>query len=399
MKANKWKTEKTSLQESTEMLLNPGCGWYEIHSFWVEKEVSEEEIQACLNPEHSLVLVRIHLGAYQNAPLDATALKHIKQILSVFERAKKDVILRCCYDFEGMGMAQEPGEFSKVVTHMNQVANVVAQYENVVYLYQGVLLGSWGEMHTSKFLRLENIAELSEIFRKATKEMVWHGVRKPEFKSSNWENVTIFDDGILGSPTHLGTVDFPTEMVELEKIGLNSPYGGEIVGGEDALSWSLMETVERLERLHVSYLNCRHDETLLQHWEQQRVETNDAWNGMNGRDYIGRHLGYRFYANGWQEKRRSSLADSMCLEIYIENKGFSDIYEEVEWHLLRQEEQMGVQSMKGVCPSGRKIRLTWEFPRKAGTYYLALRRRKDKRPIYLANPSDELGRMCLGEII
>ncbi len=415
MKANKWKTNVASLREISDELANPGCGWYEIHSFWAERQVFPEEIRACISQEDCLVLVRIHLGAYANMPLDETACSNICNILSVFQKEKKDVILRCCYDFEGNGMEKEPASFSQVLVHMKQVAELVRMYDKVVYLYQGVLLGSWGEMHTSKFLVPERVKELADTFVRETKKRVWHAVRTPIY----WKQITgtldnevreeespftIFDDGIFGSSTHLGTVETPSQLDFVKGLSTIAPYGGEVVHSVEAMNWSMQETITRLQQFHVCYLNRRHDEMLLRYWESQTMKTKGVWNGINGKEYIGRHLGYRFHIRKVEEVKRVSYAEEICLNMWLVNSGFSDVYEEVEIYIIYETSEGVVdvgscQRQKGICPGGMETQLTWKLPRKPGNYYLAMHRAKDKRRMYFANPATEDGWVKLGAIV
>ncbi len=414
MRANKWMTNTASLMETSDVLTNPGCGWYEIHSFWAEKEVLQEEIRACLSQEDCLVLVRIHLGAYTSRPLDERAISNICKILTVFEQAQKDVILRCCYDFEGKGMEHEPALFSQVRVHMKQVAEVVAMYDKVVYVYQGLLIGSWGEMHTSKFLLADRLKELADVLADETKCQVWHAVRTPTYwqqlvgttydmRGATEKKVTIFDDGIFGSSTHLGTVEEPKQLELLEKLSTMAPYGGEVVNSAEAMKRSLPETIIRLQQLQVSYLNRRHDEMLLRYWESQFMKTKDVWNGMNGREYIGRHLGYRFHIRKVEEEKVPSELGQIGLKIYLENEGFSDVYEEVKLAILHKTmdgmvKTVSCQSVEHVCAGGTEMQFVWKLPRKTGSYYITMHRAKDMRQMYFANPAEQNGWVKLGTI-
>lgn len=414
MKGNKWTTARCSLTEQTKPLYNPGCGWYEIHSFWVEREVSEQEIRACMNPQNRLVFVRIHLGAYRERPLDEVAITHMEQILHVMEQEEKDVILRCCYDFEGRGMEKEPLWYSQVVTHIKQVAEVVRQFDKVIYLYQGILIGSWGEMHTSKFLAPEQISELMGMHEEVTHHRMWHAVRRPAFLEPLSEQLpdiceietkkrTVFDDGIFGSPTHLGTFQGEKEIRYLEELGTVAPYGGEVIAGEIALKWTWEETVNQMKRLHVSYLNEKHDKRILQYWKQQRIHSADVWDGMDGLEYIGCHLGYRFFIRKIRKRKNFFASRTIRLILEIENTGFSDIYEEIEFFVIHKRRDGTVQkkmclSGKGFCASEERREIAITISRRKGTYYVALRRKKDHCPIYFANPGESNGWVPIGAV-
>ncbi|MFQ9547395.1 MAG: DUF4832 domain-containing protein [Lachnospiraceae bacterium] len=129
--------------------------------------------------------------------------------------------------------------------------------------------------------------------------------------------LTLFNDGIFGSETDLGTYGTEpridnssnnrawTRQDELdwqETQMQRSFTGGEAVGMPDvinevsprstanSLDSSLM--IRELDQMHVSYLNSTYRQEQLNAWKNQSM----TWNGetISVYDYIGRHLGYRF---------------------------------------------------------------------------------------------------------
>lgn len=63
------------------------------------------------------------------------------------------MILRVCYDTEGKGMEREPQRIFVVQRHMQALGSLAERYADAILTVQGVFVGSWGEMHTSRFLR------------------------------------------------------------------------------------------------------------------------------------------------------------------------------------------------------------------------------------------------------
>lgn len=61
------------------------------------------------------------------------------------------MILRVCYDTEGKGMEREPQRIFVVQRHMQALGSLAERYADAILTVQGVFVGSWGEMHTSRF--------------------------------------------------------------------------------------------------------------------------------------------------------------------------------------------------------------------------------------------------------
>ena len=151
-KKGKFLLEKADLTESTDPLNNPGRGWYQIYTFYLPEEIDYQSLTGSLNPDESLSLVIINIGKYKEKELDLEALERVEEILTFFEREKKDVILRFVYDSEGKGIEREPLLFSYIERHIKQLMPITQSHTGTVFILQGMLIGSWGEMHSSKFL-------------------------------------------------------------------------------------------------------------------------------------------------------------------------------------------------------------------------------------------------------
>ena len=75
------------------------------------------------------------------------------------------MILRFAYDFEGKAFEKEPLSLKQILSHMNQVSQVVKPYGKEILLYQGLFVGSWGEMHSSRYVTDLSILKLYDEFR------------------------------------------------------------------------------------------------------------------------------------------------------------------------------------------------------------------------------------------
>lgn len=429
------------LFEITEELHNPARGWYQVYNFDLGKDVDFDELYWCLGKHDRLALLMVDIGRYKDADLDETALERLKGILDFFVAHKYDIILRVVYDHEGKAMESEPFFFSQVESHMRQVVEVLDEYTCEVYIYQGILVGNWGEMHTSRFLSAEKMEQLTNILRKRNKKGAYLAVRKPAFwrelhpKKENLDekgreqfsasdHMGLFDDGIYGDEYNLGTFGvtgkeeggwhqswLPEEEIEFEdKLCQLVPHGGEVLY-EPAYAERLgrERQVELLRKMHISYLNRVHDARMIYYWKQLMITGKEAflgdskcWAKKSYFEYIGAHLGYRFLI----KKAKVSLkpkAEEITVEITIENTGFGAFYQEGEL-ILEIEKKSGeiswisIGQMKG-WKSGETRTYSGQIQKDQGKLFLWANRSWDKSLIRLANESDPNGRVLLGTII
>ncbi len=417
-----WKFLPGDFIETTGQLLNPARGWYTIYPFFLEKEPDFEELRWCLRKEETLALVIINIGAYRECALDEEALERLRRILRFFAGNSYDIILRIVYDHEGNAIEREPFFFQQVLAHTEQLLPVVREVSEYIFVMQGMLVGNWGEMHTSRFVTPEKLKKLWELLQKGLEGRTFLAVRRP----SMWrmlhpdecgkeqplrDNMTLFDDAIFGSDSHMGTFGTePRENAAWDSVWsradelafenylcLGVPNGGEAVCGEQyAKDFTPESTAEVLRQLHITYLNQAHDEKILSLWKQ--------WSWQNGSfyDYIGKHLGYRFCIRK-VELFQGRHAGEVEVSITIENTGFANLYQEAE-AVLEWESEV-TQTGRAVLASdmrswdaGSVQCISHRLELTEGALYLSARRKADGRSIYFANVTDASGRVYLGRI-
>lgn len=405
----------SSFTESTRSLLNPGCGWYQIYSF----NLAEESPLYIACEEEQLVLLRIDIHAYRATnQIPDEARDRLDKILSFFAKHDKGIILRIVYDTDGHGIEHEPASISIVKSHMTQIGSIICRHRGEILVHQGIFVGSWGEMHSSKFLSTAHMTELVQTLYEAIGGICPIAVRKPvqfrsiasrlELKKKTDKDVretiqltsqidmriaqnqsvsfTLFNDGIFGSETDLGTYGIKprtentkqTNYYYNDNINNNnnnrawarqdeldwqetqmqrSFTGGEAVGMFNTInaisprsktsSLNSNRMIRELAQMHVSYLNSTYRQEQLDAWKNQNM----TWNGetISVYDYIGRHLGYRFTVidvkqiKNKEEKKApkdlqaQSSTDNIShytMQITIRNTGFANLCEEAECKLL-----------------------------------------------------------------
>ena len=416
--------QKKLSEEGTEKRINPARGWYSIYTFSVLDEINPEELCWSLQKDESIALVRISLQAYRTSPLDFFALENLKKILNFFAKYKKDVVLRPLYDLEGRGIESEPDNFELILRHAVQISGILQKTEHSVILWQGLLIGSWGEMHSSAYLSKEHLQAIWHCLKENLGELIPIAVRTPvqwrmlvseeEYNKRGEKlcGLTLFDDAILGSATHLGT--FGTQIREAagwekpwiredelefeETITRKLPFGGEVLSPQstekEEQKVNSKAVIRLLKQLHLTYLNHVYDRKILNQWEQTPSGRKGVWEKKSLYEYIGAHLGYRFWVRD-VEIVRNRYKKKMKFEITVCNQGFGECMDSVDVQLkIRQKEKKSEFIVPIECDlrnlaSGQEVKLKILLPEEEGECYLALTRHKDGQPVFMANKGAE----------
>ena len=416
----KWKFHPAEIKISDEVLHNPARGWYTIYPFFLEKEPDFDELYWCLGKEETIALVIINIGAYREQRLDAAAINRMRQILGFFEKHSYDVILRVTYDHEGNAVEREPFFFKVVLEHLEQLIPVVREFSKTVFIWQGMLIGNWGEMHTSRFLFPSKLRQLWGVMSTGLEDDVYLAVRRP----SMWrilhpeacgkaqlpaDTTGLFDDAMFGSDSHMGTFgqdgkestgwenlwSREDELAFEDELCKQVPNGGEAVCGEEyAEMFTPQSTLDVLKKMHVTYLNQAHDEKILKLWKQWE------WQGESLYDYIGKYLGYRFCirkADVVPDKKENGIR----VTVAIENVGFANCYQPVDVLLLQTDSYGNQELVKfdtdiRTLDSGSVQEISCMLEKADGELYLRMLRKADSRVIYFANQSEPDGSVFLG---
>jgi len=417
--------QRAELSEVDSDISNPCRGWFSLYAFVLDREpdlVGSADIKS----DESMVLLLADIGEYRNQRLGEEVFLRLERIINHFSDNGKDIILRVAYDHEGKGMEREPGEFSRVLEHAAQIAEFVKEHSEKIFLYQGLLIGRWGEMHTSKFSGEDKLRAIYSVFEEILDQKVFTAVRKPV----QWRMIRpqpdgdgtvrsaklgIFNDGMFGSESDLGTFDCSNkentkwrtawnrenETQFMREIGQFAPIGGEALLGEGFFSAHGAEHyIKELKALNVTYLNRYHDIKLIEKWKKSTYSGKGVWNGKNVFDYIGAHLGYRFVILKTEIQKE---AEGIEVTVTVENSGFANLYETAELYL----ETDGKEGRKvktfgeklNACFAGtiKDFKLKTEMIR--GRICIFALRTKDKKEIFFANRSVAgNGRVFVGEI-
>lgn len=417
--------KKNELKESADVISNPYRGWFSLHIFDLSEEPDFREMEKKLNSFDTLVLILADIGAYRESRLGEKEFKRLENILNFFIKKNKDIILRVAYDHEGKGMEREPYSFRTVLEHAEQIAGFVGDHSEDIFIYQGLLVGSWGEMHSSRFLSEEKLRELCLRFEEKIKNKVYMAVRKPvqwrllrvkprPGRGADTEGLGIFNDGMFGSDSDLGTFDpsckdaekwcsawnrsLETEFTGM--IGKSVPIGGEALFGEAFQKLHDSQYyIQDLKEQNITYLNRYHDIRLMEYWKSSKYAGKGLFSGKSVFDYIEAHLGYRFVvinAEVLKEKDRTSVS------VTIENTGFANLYIDAKLYIeyegnAGRENAVFTGNLNEITASSKK---TYSVSVKAfpGKIYIYAKQDGQEKRICFANESvSSDGKLLLGE--
>ncbi|OUM70586.1 hypothetical protein PIROE2DRAFT_1104 [Piromyces sp. E2] len=241
-------------------------------------------------------------------------------------------------------------KLERVIKHIVQLSDIVNEYKDLIYIYQGAFVGKYDEMHKSNFLDSENLGKIVNIINELFDPSIFLSVRRPDYyrdleksfkKNTNFnyklykKRMGLYNDGLFYQSTDYGTYrnkNRTEEVIFQNELCAKVPNGGEGCiykkDGEDYVEdqakYNKFEFAdEHARNIHLSYLNDGHSSDLLNNWKavsgSEISNRYPNWN-VNARDCIGRHLGYRYFIED------SYISDNQYLNINIMNVGYSPSY-------------------------------------------------------------------------
>lgn len=347
--------------EKSEVLLNPYCGFYAIYRFFADSEKLQPEgavIEGVtVESSHQLCLIEINLLHFNEKPLSKDSLQIVKRIFEHFTVLRKQMIIRFVYDWEGKGIVNEPKDISIVLNHMNQLSPLLKDYTNSIYILQGLFIGSWGEMHGSRYLSERSMSHLAKQLYDCSGEKTQIALRCPNFwrmlfqtnrpldKFTAFTDIqrarfSLFNDGMMASENDFGTYGsisamdskhYSDKWVRLDELDFQNELckyvsnGGEVINEckyNDALP-----AIETLRKMRVSYLHNAYDEKVLNKWKVNRSGADYIlWKDRTAYEYIAAHLGYRFTIEDADMTLLSGKGCIMRASVKISNLGFAPCY-------------------------------------------------------------------------
>ena len=409
--------------EKKNKLVNPLRGWYKIFYFDINETPDYSFLEAENDDTQKLVMTLVDIGSVKDESLKNEYGENLRNILNFFVSKNKDVILRFAYDHQGKAMEKEPSSFKTVLKHADELISMVNEYPEGVFIIQGLLLGNWGEMHSSRYITDQKLSELYDVYKKSDRR-IFLSVRKPlqwrmlnldYAKTGSMENIRtgIFDDGMFGSDTDLGTFgnnskndvgyrcewNAKEEREFLNTVSRYSPVGGEVVL-DKIKEPDVSFMISTLRDTGVTYLNSEHDKDLLNLWKQNRYTGNGIFNGDSFYDYIDAHLGYRFVIESVKVKRdRNGI---LTVSAAVKNTGFAQVYFNCDVYLeisdgLESETHAIKPGLNNINAGGKKI-ISASFKKDKGLITIYAKRSDNNETVFFAADFNEEGKVLLGKL-
>ena len=317
--------------ENNETLINPARGFYTQISY---KE--PQRLEDIREDGQTLSLVTMSLAKHMEEPIPEEKMELLK---TLFEEARKQQVMllfRAAYrQNEELG---EP-ELSVIKTHIEQLSALINEYKDVVLVVQTGMVGLWGEWHGSVYLKDEDALR-----NEAMKVVEWWlqnldpsinlNLRRPLFIRTAIEvgldgsRLGMHNDALLSTDSDMGTyLDREEELAWCEE-NLN----GKVNGGEMPYLSEYTEpehAIKEFDKLSLMYLNAYYNVEVLKDWK------NREFNNENARDYIEKHLGYRYYVEEISTTEKIyRTSDKIQVKIQLRNSGFSTIQKRFQLYLV-----------------------------------------------------------------
>lgn len=402
--------EGFAFTESARELKNPNRGFYHMHGYMIKDEARsfksyQEDLGWRFAKDHdtSLTMIQINLQNFKNREISEKGLASLDNLFKALKEnvGDKHLILRFLYDWDGKNMQYEPDSMDTILKHIEQVSPWLKENQEQIFLLQGLFIGSWGEMHSSKFLGQENYQILANALYEATADSTYLSVRMP----AQWRMITeiadpeqvvredgslasrlgLFNDGMLGSWSDYGTYGDQTreehgdftfwnrqeELAFQDILCRTVPIGGEIMNPNKYNDFE--NALQDMKAMHVTYANRDFDTKVFEKWARTTVSEDSCFNGMDGLTYMERHLGYRLvlretaFDYDWKK-------DLLTAEITLQNVGFAPIYRKAQVELVLYDAGNGreyaytlgpeqdIRDLAGGTMSDELKALRWELP-------------------------------------
>lgn len=318
-------------------------------------------------------------------PINAQTLAAWRQTFANARANGALVTPRFTYDTAGVPGC-EPSDFSVIVAHIAQIAEVLNEYADIVPSVECGMFGLYGEMHNSAYNDAEHSSDIIRAWLEALDPRIKLQVRRPQFffwllndcrlatnllarqdEFDPGRRLGLFDDGYLGTIHNYGTYNgLATDggvngfnrrhACDFLRERSHIPYGGEFstVSSNEAAQvlntfatsgWNL---IEEWYATHLSYLRANTRDASGVGAAVNAVAFHAAdcafdgmpslseWEGSTLFDFLRAHMGHRFVLRGSRLPATATPGETLALSFDIENTGFGDLFLPTETEILLQ---------------------------------------------------------------
>ena len=342
--------------------LNPERGWY------IARETTDlAELNGFRKKDVTIFLMEANLMEFLDRPLSPAKLSEIDRAFDRARDAGLSVIFRAAYtygdeaddayeNYKKNTAAKtyfEPTEIDIILNHVDQLGYIFQKHEDILFNVQAGFFGPWGEWHTSYYspaqdepVKKQYQIQLLNKLLEVVPESVTIAVRRPEyirnitgstsapvaseaaFGNSDIARLAFHNDALMSDNTDMDTYAdelFPRDA-ELEWIHGQTRYTPMVAETNLPSNYNnIRNAVDTLDRINIQSLNCEYHDGVLRKWQKS------TFRNVNGYDYIGLRLGYRFVLN---HAELSQDGDVLNLDLQITNEGFGHLLKAKKFEIV-----------------------------------------------------------------
>ena len=338
-----------SFKESIEHINNPDQGFYRP---LIVRLKPDSFSHGTNNPEqvyHLRCDISQFSGAVNSDKVDKKltdiALNGLDNYLYELKKQNKNAVIRFCYDPNYEGKKDQEPSLTTIETHIKQLSEILNKHIDTLTAIEAGMLGPWGEMHSSKIATEENKAKVFKYWLQNTKKIsilarttkaifTYFGKTLDEMEQYTTQSTEegyllgMFNDCYLSTNIDTGTYvyDRTRETNWLSTQNDHLPYGGETCAVSEMSDLEIC--LPEMFLLGLSYLNIEYHSGVIEKWKNLKYEESLGadllFYGMNGFDYIKRHLGYRLLIKSINVNYEKN--GNYEMKIKMRNVGFGNMW-------------------------------------------------------------------------
>lgn len=325
--------------ESDSVILNPERGFFTEKDFYSSDNnvLTTSAVKAARLAGESLIQTMYYLNDFLNQPISDVFLNRIKQNMQALRDGGCKGIIRFAYSSNLADSSSWDASQDIVQIHIHQLASILNDYSDVIYVLQAGFIGVWGEWYYTNHFNFNPISVSDYAPRKVLLDTLLRilpkdrmiAVRTPEAKvhsfnipysdtitlltaynGSDLSRIACHNDAFLSDGSDMGTFSNNLDRTFWQSESKYVSMGGET----DALSSysDCDNAITTMQNYHWSYLNADYYLPVI-----------SKWNSQNCLNTIKNRLGYRFVLTEGKFTRNAIAGQEYNVQIKLKNVGFA----------------------------------------------------------------------------
>ncbi len=317
-------------QPTDEIIMNPERGF--MSQLSNPREPIDAKVLAGLRAKGESIIWRMfQVREWRDKPFTEEYLASVRADFDAIRAAGMKVMPRWSYCSR---IGDDDAPLDVVMTHIAQLAPILKENADIIFVMNCGFIGAWGEMHSSTngLTEPENMKKIMfalldilpperfvQVRYPRSKWAILDGRRTPitldrAFDGYRQSRIAHHNDCFLASPTDVGTY---TEEIAEEKAYLHeetkyTPMGGETCNPRNGYPILYSKTIREMEMMHWSFLNSLYSRKIIDQWV-----TEGYYNE------IARRLGYRLELTTGSYQTEAAAGSNFSFSLTIRNTGFA----------------------------------------------------------------------------